>query len=210
MPTTYWTRAFVERSNAGPITIELPWVPGQTTVRQLAMLRGFVPNEDRGVLIKGAIGRPVTPHSWDKFSRQLRRTTALHLPEDPPTLQSARSGVSVSNPEGEKFSIPLEILEDALGPTLVLLPGRDGVIIPITRGFADDLLNTGDQMPLFGEPIAAFLSQRTYFNTPRAAKLMRPRDSDPILRIKAFWRSRKYHCCSSHRGLDDTDEKPST
>ena len=166
-------------STAGPITIELPWVPGQTTVRQLAMLRGFVPNEDRGVLIKGAIGRPVTRSSWDKLSRQLRRTTALHLPEDPPILQSARTGVSVSNPEGEKFSIPLEVLEDALGPTLVLLPGRDGVIVPITRGFADDLLNTGDQMPLFGEPIAAFLSQRTYFNTPRAARLMRPRT--PIL-----------------------------
>ena len=166
-------------SAAGPITIELPWVPGQTTVQQLAMLRGFVPNKDRGVLIKGAIGRPVTPNSWDKFSRQLRRTTALHLPEEPPSLQSARSGISVSNPEGEKFSIPLEVLEDALGPTLVLLPGRDGVIVPITQRFADDLLNTGNQMPLFGEPIAALLSQRTYFNTPRAAKLMRPRT--PIL-----------------------------
>ena len=44
---------------------------------------------------------------------------------------------------------------------------------------ATRLLNTGNQMPLFGEPIAALLSQRTYFNTPRAAKLMRPRT--PIL-----------------------------
>ena len=166
-------------SAAGPATIELPWVPGQTTVRKSAMLRGFVPNEGRGVLIKGAIGRPVTPNSWDKFSRQLRRATSLQLPDDPPSLQSARSGVSISNPEGEKSSIPLEILEDALGPTLVLLPGRDGVIVPITRSFADDLLNTGNQMSLFGEPIAALLSQRTYFNTPRAARLMRPRT--PIL-----------------------------
>ena len=171
----------VRRASAGgPVAIELPQVPGQTTVRQLAMLRGFVLNNDRrSAMIKGAIGRPVTPNSWRKISRQLRRTTALHLPDDRPSLESARSGVSVSNPEGKKFSIPLEVLEDALGPTLLLLPGRDGVILPITRSFADGLLNTGNQMPLFGEPMAALLTQRVYVNTPRAAKLMRPRT--PIL-----------------------------
>ncbi|MDP6718325.1 MAG: hypothetical protein QGF59_06715 [Pirellulaceae bacterium] len=46
--------------------------------------------------------------------------------------------------------------------------------MPIWRNFADDLLGTGDQLPLFGSPEAAFVTRRTYFNSPRTASLMRP------------------------------------
>ena len=166
-------------SRHGPVTIELPIIPGQTTVRQFATLRGFVPDGNTGLLIKAAIGRPVTPRSWSAIARQLRLRTALQLPDNPPPFEVARSETIVRTPDGIMLPISLERLEDALGPTLLVLTGRDGVILPITREYADALLDTGIQMPLFGDPVAALLSQRTYFNTPRAAKLMRPRT--PIL-----------------------------
>ena len=166
-------------SSPGPVTIELPIIPGQTTVLQFATLHGFVPEPNTDLLIKGAIGRPVTSNTWSTIARQLRRRTALHLSEVPPSFKVAHSGVSVRTPEGKMFSISLEMLEDALGPTLFVLAGRDGVILPITREYADALLNTGIQMPLFGDALASLVSQRTYFNTPRAAKLMHPRT--PIL-----------------------------
>src|SRR5262249_27148191 len=50
---------------------------------------------------------------------------------------------------------------------------------------ADDLLGTSDQFPLFGRPEAAFIPRRTYFNSPRAATLMRA--GVPIL----FYESRR-------------------
>ena len=57
--------------------------------------------------------------------------------------------------------------------------------MPIARHYADDLLGTSDQLPLFGSPEAAFMTRRTYFNTPRSAPLMRP--GTPML----FYESRR-------------------
>jgi hypothetical protein len=82
--------------------------------------------------------------------------------------------VEVQGPDGEAITVRLSALEDALGPTLIVWPGRDGVIVPIAKAYADDLLGTSDQFPLFGSPEAAFVTRRTYFNSPRAAALMRP------------------------------------
>jgi hypothetical protein len=61
-----------------------------------------------------------------------------------------------------------------LSPTILIWPGRDGVIVPITHNYANDLLGTDKQFPLFGSPEAAFVTRKTYFNSPRAASLLRP------------------------------------
>jgi hypothetical protein len=80
----------------------------------------------------------------------------------------------VQGPDGKAVTVRLSALEDALGPTMLAWPGREGVIVPIARNYADDLLGTSNQFPLFGSPEAAFLTRRTYFNSPRTAPLMRP------------------------------------
>jgi hypothetical protein len=80
----------------------------------------------------------------------------------------------VQRPDGKSVTVRLTALEDALGPTILVWPGRDGVIVPIARNYADDLLGTSNQFPLFGSPEAAFLTRRTYFNSPRVPALMRP------------------------------------
>ena len=163
-----------EAVSGGPVTIELPNIPGQTTVRQLATLRGFLPVRSADTLIKAALGRPVTARSWGIMARHLRRKTALHLPEKPPNAAAAQHGLAIESPDGRGFIVRLEMLEEALGPTLIVWPGRNGVIVPIARVYADDLLGTGKQMPLFGRPEAALLARRIYLNTPRSAALMRP------------------------------------
>jgi hypothetical protein len=79
-----------------------------------------------------------------------------------------------------------ETLEDLLGPTIIIWPGREGVIVPIRKIYADELLGTSDQAS-FGfiqNKDASFLSRRGYINSPRAAKLMRP--GSPII----FYESR--------------------
>jgi hypothetical protein len=98
---------------------------------------------------------------------------------------AVQSGIVVHGPDGKPITVRLAALEDALGPTILVWPGRGGAIVPIARHYADDLLGTGDQFQLFGKPEAAFLTRRTYFNSPRAAPLMRP--GTPIL----FYESRR-------------------
>lgn len=163
-----------EACGSGPITIELPHVPGQSAVRRAATLLGFVPLPRADTSIKVALGRPVTNESWKAIARQTRRKTGLHLPEKPPDTAAVQSGLVVQGPDGKTVTVRLPALEDALGPTILLWPDRDGVIVPIARNYADDLLGTGDQFPLFGSPEAAFVARRTYFNSPRTATLMRP------------------------------------
>jgi GNAT superfamily N-acetyltransferase len=168
-----------EACGSGPVTIELVAIPGQSAVRRAAMLRGFLLAPRTDTLVKVALGRPVTNSSWPAIARQTRRRTGLRLPETPPDEAALQSGLAVQAPDGKSISVRLSALEDALGPTILAWPGRDAVVVPIARNYADDLLGTGDQFPLFGRPEAAFLTLRTYFNSPRSAMLMRP--GTPIL-----------------------------
>lgn len=168
-----------EACRSGPVTIELPCTPGQAVVRRAAGLRGFLPVSHADTLIKVALGRPVTDESWSAIARHTRRKTGLRLPEGGPTLEAVQSGLGVQSPDGKTITVRLSALEDALGPTILIWPGRDGAIVPIARNYADDLLGTSDQFPLFGSPEAAFLTRRTYFNSPRSAALLR--SGRPIL-----------------------------
>ena len=163
-----------EACRSGPITIELPHLPGQSAVRRAAILRGFLPEPKADTLIKVALGRPVTTESWTAIARQTRRRTGLRLPETYPDANAVLSGLVVHGPDGRPVTVRLSVLEDALGPTILVWPGRTGVVVPIAKNYADDLLGTGAQFPLFGSPEAAFVAQRTYFNSPRTASLMRP------------------------------------
>jgi hypothetical protein len=180
-----------EACRPGPSTIELRQIPGQAAVRRAATLRGFLPLPKADTLIKVALGRPVTSSSWGPIARQTRRRTGLQLPEGPPNETAVTDGYDVCGPDGKSVRVRLTQLEDALGPTILMWPGRAGVIVPIAKTFADDLLGTGDQLPLFGSPEAAFVAQRTYFNSPRTASLMLP--GVPIL----FYESRR----SGGRGI---------
>jgi ribosomal protein S18 acetylase RimI-like enzyme len=164
--------AIRECCHSGPVTIELQEIPGQSTVIRAAKLRGFLPITNSDALIKVALGRPLTPGTWTSNVRRVRRRTGLILPNSLPS-DHVMNGISIKGPDGSKITVRLPALEAALGPALIIWPGRDGVIVPIGKSFADDLLGTADQFALFGRPNAAFVGLRTYFNSPRTAPMMR-------------------------------------
>jgi ribosomal protein S18 acetylase RimI-like enzyme/predicted nucleic acid-binding protein len=167
-----------ESCRSGPLVIDLALVPGQGIVRRAAILRGFL----RGpgdTLVKVALGRPLTSNTWEAIARQTRRRTGLRLPDRRPDKASFEAGITIQGPDGTAQTVRLLALEDALSPTLLVWPNRDGVIVPISRNYADDLLGTTQQLPLFGSPEAAFVTRRTYFSSPRTASIMRP--ATPIL-----------------------------
>ena len=164
---------------SGPVVIEMPSIAGQTVVRRVATLRGFFSSKGDDTLIKVAIGRPITPGNWNVVIRQTRRKTGLRLPESPIELGAISNGVPIICPNGETVTVSLPDVEDVIGPTVLIWPGRNGVIVPIAKAYADELLGTGIQFPLFGSPEASFHANRTYFNSPRKAALMRA--GSPIL-----------------------------
>lgn len=161
----------------GAISIELVHLPGQSSVNSLAGARGFFREKSGARYSKIAVGHPLTSGSWPSAAKMIRRRTGLILPHQIPDQNDVDT--KISNISDRRFS--LGQLEDMLSPTILIWPNRNGVIVPITRAYADDLLGTSRQSTLafIANRDAAFLSRRAYVNSPRAAKQMRP--NSPIL-----------------------------
>ena len=163
---------------SGPAAIEAIAIPGQSATRRAAILQGFVPGSG-GILVKVAIGRPMTPKNWASIARFTDRRTGLRLQEAPPATAWEQREIAIFRPDGTKTAIGLAALEDVLGPTLLAWPGRTGTVVPIAQKYADDLLGTSLQASMFEPNVAALGDRRTYVSSPKAANALRP--GTPIL-----------------------------
>nr|WP_279587930.1 GNAT family N-acetyltransferase [Sphingomonas vulcanisoli] len=159
-----------------PAAIRLLNVQGQPTVGALAATRGFVATGSGHDLVKVAIGQPITRDNWEATRQSTRRKTGLALPAQWPNFQNGSRDIAVTNSSGQSLDLSPERFEDIFGPTLYLWPGREAVIVPIQRAYADELLGTNTQTRLsfIEDRDASFLSRRAYVNTPRARNAMRP------------------------------------
>ncbi|WP_374307394.1 GNAT family N-acetyltransferase [Dongia sp.] len=172
----YLLRTSIQQTcKSAPALLELVDIPGQFIVRQAAVTCGFAKKKNDHVLSKIAVGKPMTTRQWPVIAEQIRRKTGISISSSMP----AGKIIEINRSDGSSAKIPLEALEDAFSPTLIIWQDRDGVIAPIAKSFADDLLGTTDQIALFGNPEATFMTRRTYFNTPRSAPLMKA--GTPIL-----------------------------
>ena len=168
----------IQACTDGAAAIEAVAIPGQSATRRAAVLQGFVPGGG-GILVKVAIGRPMTPKNWATMARFTHRRTGLRLQEAPPATAWERREIAVSRPDGSQAVIGLAALEDVLGPTLLAWPGRTGTVVPIAQKYADDLLGTSLQASMFEPNVAALGDRRTYVSSPKAANALRP--GTPIL-----------------------------
>lgn len=161
-------------SRSAPVAIELIHLAGQSIVNNLAATRGFQRHTNSPTFSKIAVGRPCSVSTWPALVQQVRRRTGLVLPNALP-VTSAGKEIDIQTAKGTTARINPADLEDLLSPTLLVWPGRDGVIVPITRAYADELLGTAVQhnLPFIVNRDAAFLSLRGYVNSPRAASKMR-------------------------------------
>ena len=164
-----------EASRGGATTVELECLVVQSALSKLAKARGFVKRGNQGTLIKIVMGRPVTGSNWLRATQELRIRTGLLLPARMPSDRDAEA-FTIRAKTGKSRSVSLSGLESVIGPTLLIRPDRDGVIVPINRAYSRLLLGPGRQLSLglTDDPDAAFQSTRAYINTPRAAKVMRP------------------------------------
>ena len=163
-----------EACASGPLVLELEHIPGQAVVNSIAKGYGFTTSSASTKLTKIALGRPITSRNWVASSKELQRRTGLVLPTAIPKDTDAR--IETSFYGGSSVRISPQELENLLSPTIFIWPGRDGVIVPITKAYADELLGTDRQhrLSFIENKDAAFLTKRAYVNSPRSAKLFRP------------------------------------
>jgi hypothetical protein len=143
-------------------------IPAHPITRRVALSQGF--QQQTSNLAKVALGRPVTETSWDQARLSVERLAGLKLQIKRPTYGRAKTQITTTS--GNKIELDLFELETLLSPTILALPKRKAVIVPITQAFATDLLGTNLQYSFLEVPEANFLSPRTYYNTTRATRSM--------------------------------------
>jgi hypothetical protein len=122
-------------------------------------------------LQKIALGRGVTAKTWTWVTQQLKKGMGLELPGSMPLYQSIEQTVPINGPTGQ-VNIPLEELETLFSPAILFLPGRSGVIVPIRRVYAADLIGGAKQLSLLAGSQAVLLRERVYFSDPRTARIL--------------------------------------
>lgn len=166
-----------EASAGAPVRIRLHILPGHPVTRKLGLAHGFRPEpgqEEYGTILhKVAIGGVLDERSWEATRRSLKSLARAELPSSIPRFKSADQRIQIKTSSGEVV-IVLQDLETLLSPALFLLPERPGVVVPIKRVFAEELLGTGRQFSLLSAPEAVLLKERVYYCTPRAEHLLVP------------------------------------
>ncbi len=164
-------QALREASKTSVSAVELECAAGQATLVNLAKTKGFTRQGSQSSLTKVVMGRPVTKKMWPNAVEELRRRTGLILPN---SLPEKRGTIEVVTSEGRKFSVSRSGLEGLLGPTVLGWPDRGGVLIPIRRGYSEQLLGASPQLSLLENKDAVFLSRRSYVGDPKSAAVMKP------------------------------------
>lgn len=164
-----------EASKKGEVVLSLEFPKGQVTAQALANLKGFAQSaasHSAGTLSKACLGRAVEPKAWPLIATWLKNVAHLTLDTSlPPFTDEIQTIVFES--AGRRGRVTLDTLETFLGPTLLLLEKRGGVIAPIRRNFADDLLGSASQMSLIPSPGAILSSERVYYSSSKNARLLR-------------------------------------
>jgi hypothetical protein len=145
-------------------------IPSHPITRRIALGQGFQHIHGEAWLAKIALGQSVTEASWNNARLSIERLVGTKIQRECPKYDKPE--VKITATTGTVSKIGLFDLETLLSPTLLVLPKRKAVVVPITRTFAADLLGTDQQYSFLEVPEAHFLSRRTYFNTTRAARAM--------------------------------------
>jgi predicted nucleic acid-binding protein/ribosomal protein S18 acetylase RimI-like enzyme len=157
-----------------PILIELAHVAGQSAVNSIAQSRGFVRTKSGASYLKISVGIPVTQQNWNESAAEIRRRTGFAMPVAMPVSSRDGEEICLKPVTGPSLRVGVSQLPDMLGPSIFVWPDRNGVVVPIARNYANDLLGTNPQQTFdfVTNKDASFLTRRAYVNAPRSAKIM--------------------------------------
>lgn len=139
--------------------------------------QGFIESTDSDgsvALYKYCVGKIATPTCWDAMRSELLSSLGLGLPSKPPEYSGLETDITISLHKSLGQSIPLQDFESQFGPVILVLPKRPVVVVPIQRSYADQLLDTAKQRPLFPGPEASVVGEKLYISNPRALSELVP------------------------------------
>lgn len=112
--------------------------------------------------------RVVMTKNWGDYRDTLNRLCGVKIPEDIPEFSGYDQPIRI----GSGANVPLDRLENYLS-SVFILPGRDGVVVPIKPQFADMFFKHARQRPLsvLPSPIAALLAQKSYLGKTAVSQM---------------------------------------
>lgn len=115
----------------------------------------------------------VTKANWGAFREVFAKNTGIELPRLIPAMRMDASGVPIiqAAKSGRDYEVDLFKLETFLSPSLIMLPKRTGVILPIAPAYAENLLARADDLLPFALPEEALLRvEKVYYRKPTHTK----------------------------------------
>lgn len=157
------------------LTLELP--VGHVASEAIARAKGFTQSRDAahgrgGLLVKPCLGRAVCEKDWSSVTTWLQNVSGIALAPCLPRFIGIDGAFHFTH-SSRPGQITLDKLETFLSPTIILMEDRPGVLVPIRRSFADDLLGSGMQMRLVPSRNAVLLSERVYYSSSRNVRLLK-------------------------------------
>lgn len=153
------TRAVCEHAPA-ILTVKLG--DRDVLIKERVLKAGFSQQDATGAFQKICLGEPVTASNWQRAAKTLQDRFGLLLPKDVPTFSETEARVSFSTSKGGRGQIKLKALENFLSPTVLALPERPAVIVPIWPSFAEALFRGSMQPDFLSGQRAQIVSDKCY------------------------------------------------
>lgn len=115
----------------------------------------------------------VTKANWGMFRKIFAKNTDIELPRLIPAMRIDASGVPIvqAAKNGRDYEVDLFKLETLLSPSLIMLPKRTGVILPIAPAYAANLLDrASDLLPFALSEEALLRVEKVYYRKPTHTK----------------------------------------
>lgn len=155
-------------STVAPTSIWISLGSRDAMIRERAIRAGFSFKEKiRGAktqLHKICLGVPITSNSWSSAIDIIQEKFGLLLPSHPPSFNSPDQQITISTTGEKRAVVKLKSLENFLAPTVLILPERPAVIVPIWPTFAEALFQGSLQRDLLSGPRAGIVTQKCYLS----------------------------------------------
>jgi len=155
-----------------PIAASLTLYGADETVVEHLKSRGCLGHAETGgssvKLIRLVIGGFAETEDWSKLKHWIKSAVGLDVLSSLETINSTSKNVECRSESGERRTIRWFDLETVTGPVLYLFRSGGGVLVPIKRTFAEELLGARQATALPVQP-ARIRTERVYFR--KAAKL---------------------------------------
>lgn len=163
------------------VCMELIYNPDQDVVHQTARERGYrsIVRSVSGttVGVRKVVYRGMLSESdWPVFRRSFGKITGVTLSPSLPTFPEAEhTGLLLTEKHSKKrVRISLFDFETLVSPVLTLCKGRNGIIVPIQKYFADDLLSSyAAQMSILPDLEASLYVEKAYFRSSNRASMFK-------------------------------------